>query len=290
VTAVVWIGRVSVPGEAIVRSVRVVTSGWAPGAEDIATEIDDPFAHALPATGGEHHGDAYQLALNLPPREGGVRAALRELVLRPPLRPGKIVCVGRNYAAHAKEMGNEIPAEPLLFTKPASALLADGDALPLPRGFERIDMEAEIVVVIGRTGRAFHRDHALDHVAGYTLGNDISCRDLQKLDKQWTRAKGFDGFAPVGPWIRMHPPGTPLPSGARVQGFIDDELRQDAPLSAMIFDIPYVLAYIAACMTLEPGDLVFTGTPEGVSALAPGSRTQVGAVGFELGRLSTPIR
>lgn len=289
-TSVVWVGRVSLPSEASVRTVRIETDGAAPDAGDVATEIADPFALALPATGGDQHGDAYQLATTLPPKPGGVRAPLGELTLRPPLRPGKIVCVGRNYAAHAKEMGNDIPTEPLLFTKPASALLAAGESLPLPRGFERIDMEAEIVVVIGRTGRAFHRDQALDHVAGYALGNDISCRDLQKLDKQWTRAKGFDGFAPVGPFIRMHPPGTPLPPDVRVQGFIDDELRQDAPISVMIFDIPYVLAYIAACMTLEPGDLVFTGTPEGVSALVPGSRTQVGTVGFELGRLTTPLR
>lgn len=289
-TSTLWIGRVSLPGEATVRTVRVGTGGAAPTSDDVATEIGDPFALALPATGGDQHGDAWRLAHDLPDRPGGVRAPLGELVLRPPVRPGKIVCVGRNYAAHAKEMGNDIPTEPLLFTKPASSLLAAGESLPLPRGFERIDMEAELVIVIGRTGRAFHREQALDHVAGYALGNDISCRDLQKLDKQWTRAKGFDGFAPVGPLVRMVPPGSAVPPDARVQGFIDDELRQDAPLSAMIFDIPYVLAYIAACMTLEPGDLVFTGTPEGVSALAPGVRTQVATTGFELGRLTTPVR
>ncbi len=289
-SSVVWIGRVCVPGEAVVRSVRVTTAGAAPTAQDMAVEIADPFASALPATGGERHADAWRLAQDLPARSGGVRAPLGELMLRPPLRPGKIVCVGRNYAAHAKEMGNEIPTEPLLFTKPASALLAAGESLALPRGFERIDMEAELVVVIGRSGRGFHRDQALDHVGGYTLGNDVSCRDLQKLDKQWTRAKGFDGFAPVGPFVRMHPPGAALPAEVRVQGFIDDELRQDAPLSAMIFDIAGVLEYIAACMTLEPGDLIFTGTPEGVSALAPGLSTQVGTVGFELGRLVTPVR
>jgi 2-keto-4-pentenoate hydratase/2-oxohepta-3-ene-1,7-dioic acid hydratase in catechol pathway len=269
--------------------VRITTDGRAPSRDDTATEIVDPFASALPATGGDGDGDPWQLANDLPARPGGVRAPLGELVLRPPVRPGKIVCVGRNYAAHAKEMGNDVPTEPLLFTKPASALLAADEPLQLPRGFERIDMEAEIVVVIGRRARGLERDHALRHVAGYALGNDVSCRDLQKLDKQWTRAKGFDGFAPLGPFIRMQPPGEALPADVRVQGFIDDELKQDAPLSAMIFDIPFVLAYIGACMTLEPGDLIYTGTPEGVSQLTPGVRTQVGTVGFELGRLSTPV-
>jgi 2-keto-4-pentenoate hydratase/2-oxohepta-3-ene-1,7-dioic acid hydratase in catechol pathway len=284
-----WIGRVSVPGSSAIRSVRITTDGRAPSRDDTATEIVDPFASALPATGGDGDGDPWQLVNDLPARPGGVRAPLGELVLRPPVRPGKIVCVGRNYAAHAKEMGNDVPTEPLLFTKPASALLAADEPLQLPRGFERIDMEAEIVVVIGRRARGLERDHALRHVAGYALGNDVSCRDLQKLDKQWTRAKGFDGFAPLGPFIRMQPPGEALPADVRVQGFIDDELKQDAPLSAMIFDIPFVLAYIGACMTLEPGDLIYTGTPEGVSQLTPGVRTQVGTVGFELGRLSTPV-
>jgi 2-keto-4-pentenoate hydratase/2-oxohepta-3-ene-1,7-dioic acid hydratase in catechol pathway len=286
----VWIGRVSLPGEARVRAVRVITDGAAPGDDDHVVEIDDPFAAALPATFGERHGDAYAIAIEALPKPGGVTAALGELVVRAAVRPGKIVCVGRNYAAHAKEMGNEVPTEPLLFSKPASALQAGGDSLPLPRGYERIDMEAELVVVIGRTGRAFHRDQALDHVAGYCLGNDVSCRDLQKLDKQWTRAKGFDGFAPIGPFIRLVPPGTVLDPAIRVQGFIDDDKVQDAPLSDMLFDIPFVLQYIAACMTLEPGDLVFTGTPEGVSALVPGHTTHVTTTGFDLGRLSTPLR
>ncbi|MBC8068284.1 MAG: fumarylacetoacetate hydrolase family protein [Deltaproteobacteria bacterium] len=206
------------------------------------------------------------------------------------MRPGKIICVGRNYAAHARELGNEVPEEPLLFSKPASALLAAGTALELPRGYERIDMEAELVVVIGRAGRGFARERALDHVAGYVLGNDVSCRDLQKRDKQWTRAKGFDGFAPIGPLVRMHPPGVALDPAVRVQGFISGALRQDAPIADMIFDIATVLSYIAACMTLEPGDLIFTGTPEGVSELLPGSSTEVACEGVVLGRLTTPLR
>jgi 2-keto-4-pentenoate hydratase/2-oxohepta-3-ene-1,7-dioic acid hydratase in catechol pathway len=285
-----WIGRVTLPGERRQRCVRFATDGRAPGEHELAVEIDDPFLAALPSSGAEQPGDPWRLAHELPARAGGVSAPLGELQLCPPVRPGKIICVGRNYAAHARELGNEVPDEPLLFTKPASALLAAGAELELPRGFDRIDMEAELVVVIGRAGRGFAREQALDHVAGYTLGNDVSCRDLQKRDKQWTRAKGFDGFAPLGPLVRLHPPGRALDSAVRVQGFIEDTRVQDAPIADMIFDIPMVLSYIAACMTLEPGDLIFTGTPEGVSALLPGSTTAVGCVGLELGRLVTPLR
>lgn len=282
-----WIGRVTLPGSARQRCVRVVTDGRAPGADDVAVEIADPFLAALPSAGAEQAGDPWRLAHDLPALE--LRAPLGELRLAPPLRPGKIVCVGRNYAAHARELGNEVPEEPLLFTKPASSLLAAGDALDLPRGFERIDMEAEIVVVIGRAGRNFSRDQALHHVAGYALGNDVSNRELQKKDKQWTRAKGADGFAPLG-FVRLVPPGFVLDPQVRIQGFIDDVKKQDAPIGDMIFDIPMVLSYLAACMTLEPGDLVFTGTPEGVSALEPGHTTTVACEGFALGRLSTPLR
>ncbi len=285
-----WIGRVTLPGSARQRCVRVTTDGRAPTPDDVAVEIDDPFLAALPSHGAEGPGDPFRLAHELPPRQGGVHALLGELQLAPPVRPGKIICVGRNYAAHARELGNEVPEEPLLFTKPATALLAAGQALELPRGYERIDMEAELVVVIGRAGRNFPRERALEHVAGYTLGNDVSNRDLQKKDKQWTRAKGFDGFAPLGPLVRLAAPGEALAATTRIQGFVDGERRQDAPIADMIFDIPTVLAYVAACMTLEPGDLIFTGTPEGVSQLLPGSTTSVGCEGLALGRLDTPLR
>jgi 2-keto-4-pentenoate hydratase/2-oxohepta-3-ene-1,7-dioic acid hydratase in catechol pathway len=283
-----WIGRVTLPGSARQRCVRIATDGRVPGVDDLAVEIVDPFFAALPSAGADEPGDPFRLARELPAI--GFSAPLGELQLAPPVRPGKIVCVGRNYAAHARELGNEVPEEPLLFTKPATALLAAGAPLVLPRGWERIDMEAELVVVIGRAGRGFARERALDHVAGYTLGNDVSNRDLQKKDKQWTRAKGFDGFAPLGPFVRLVPPGHALDPAIRIQGFIDDTRRQDAPIADMIFDVATVLAYIAACMTLEPGDLVFTGTPEGVSALVPGGTTSVACEGLALGRLVTPLR
>jgi 2-keto-4-pentenoate hydratase/2-oxohepta-3-ene-1,7-dioic acid hydratase in catechol pathway len=217
------------------------------------------------------------------------RWALREVELAPPLCPSKILCVGRNYRAHAEEMGNEVPAEPLLFFKPPSALVASGQPVVRPEGYERVDMEAELVAVIGRRGRRIAAGDALDHVAGYTLGNDVSNRDLQRRDSQWTRAKGFDTFAPLGPFVRLVAPGEALPGSAKIQGWLDGELRQEAPLSAMVFDVAAVIAHVSACMTLEPGDVIYTGTPSGVCPLSPGQTTAVTLAGFDLGQLSNPV-
>lgn len=284
-----WVGRVTVPGQPRQRVIRLWTDGEPPGPHTDVEEIDDPFAAATPWQGGDARANAHALALAAEPLPGGLRGPLEQYVLAPPVRPGKIVCVGRNYRAHAQEMGNEVPEEPLLFFKPSSALLASGQPLPLPRGYERIDMESELVAVIGRVTKDVARDRALDHVAGYTLGNDVSNRDLQRGDKQWTRGKGFDGFAPCGPLVRLWPPGTPLPGSARIRGWLDDQLRQDSALELMIFDLAFVLEYVSRVMTLEPGDLVYTGTPEGVSALAPGQVVRVELEGVPLGRLVTPL-
>jgi 2-keto-4-pentenoate hydratase/2-oxohepta-3-ene-1,7-dioic acid hydratase in catechol pathway len=150
-------------------------------------------------------------------------------------------------------------------------------------------MEAELVVVIGRRGRNIPIEHAQEYVAGYTLGNDVSNRDLQRKDGQWTRAKGFDTFAPLGPFVRLATPDDGPPGTARVQGLIDGELRQDAPLSAMVFDVATIVAYISACMTLEPGDVIYTGTPSGVSELKPGQVSMVTVAGYPLGQLRNPI-
>jgi len=284
-----WVGRVTVPGQPRHRVVRLWTDGEPPGPHTELEEIDDPFAGATPWQGGDAGAHAHALALAAAPLPRGLQGPLGQYVLAPPVRPGKIVCVGRNYLAHAQELGNEVPEEPLLFFKPSSALLASGQALPLPRGYERIDMEAELVAVIGQVTSNVPRERALEHVAGYTLGNDVSNRDLQRGDKQWTRGKGFDGFAPCGPLVRLWPPGTALPGSARIRGFLDDQPRQDARLDLMIYDLAFVLAYVSRVMTLEPGDLVYTGTPEGVSALAPGQVTHVELEGVPLGRLVTPI-
>lgn len=284
-----WIGRVTLPSERRQRCVRLRTDGSVPGRQTALEEIDDPFDLADPHRGAPDDRDVYELVASLPALADGVSGTLASVRLAPPVRPRKIICVGRNYKAHAAEMGNEVPDEPLLFFKPASSLLAHGSSIPRPRGYERVDMEAELVAVIGRPGRDLRPEDALRWVAGYTLGNDVSNRDLQRRDKQWTRAKGFDGFAPLGPFVRIVPPGTVLPPQARIQGWLNGSLVQDAPLGDMIFDLPTVLAYVSACMTLEPGDLVYSGTPSGVSALTHGATTEVSLAGFELGRLSNPV-
>ena len=264
-----------------------MTDGRAPKPSDRVEEIDDPFEAADVRRGALGDIDVATRARGMSPRAGGLAGPLSEYALAPPVRPGKIICVGRNYKAHAEEMGQEVPSEPLLFFKPSSALVgADADILR-PEGYERVDMEAELVVVVGRRARNVSADEAWSFVAGLTLGNDVSNRDLQRADKQWTRAKGFDTFAPCGPFIRVCD-GPPDP-GIRIRGFVDEELRQDAPLSAMLFPIPTVIEYVSRCMTLDPGDLIYTGTPKGVSALTPGVVCHAECEGLDLGRLSNPV-
>lgn len=196
--------------------------------------------------------------------------------LRAPVRPSKIVCVGRNYAAHAKELGNEVPKEPLLFLKAPSAIIGPGGAIVLPKESERVEHEAELGVVIGRRVKRASRDDAKASIYGYTGVCDVTARDLQKRDGQWSRAKGFDTFCPVGPWIE-----TELdPADVGVRCLVDGEVKQSGRTSQMIFDIPTLLAYVSAAMTLEPGDLVVTGTPEGVGPLAPGNKLTVSIDGI----------
>jgi 2-keto-4-pentenoate hydratase/2-oxohepta-3-ene-1,7-dioic acid hydratase in catechol pathway len=274
---VLWLGRVRAPGAAGARTVRVRTRGAAPGPTDVAEEIDDPFADA--------DGDPWQRAVSAP--AGGLRAEVRALELLPPVRPSKVLCVGRNFRAHAAELGNEVPSEPLLFFKPPSCLVPSGQDVALPRGYERIDMESELVLVVGRKAARAAAADAWQHVAGYLVGNDVSNRDLQRRDKQWTRAKGFDGFGPLSAFVRLTPPGFVPPPAARICGWLNGQLKQSAPLADMVFDVPYLIEYISACMTLEPGDLIFTGTPEGVSALRPGDEVRVAAEGLELAPLTT---
>jgi 2-keto-4-pentenoate hydratase/2-oxohepta-3-ene-1,7-dioic acid hydratase in catechol pathway len=191
--------------------------------------------------------------------------------LRVPVAPSKIVCVGRNYAAHAKELGNEPPKEPLLFFKPPSALVGPGARIELPPESARVEHEAELGVVIGRRVRRVPYADAMTAVFGYTCVNDVTARDLQRKDGQWARAKGFDGFCPVGPWIE-----TDLdPRGLTVRCLVDGTLRQDGRTADMIFDVASLVSYVSNVMTLEPGDLLATGTPEGVGPLAPGNRVTV---------------
>jgi 2-keto-4-pentenoate hydratase/2-oxohepta-3-ene-1,7-dioic acid hydratase in catechol pathway len=191
-------------------------------------------------------------------------------------RPGKIVCVGRNYAAHARELGNEVPERPLLFLKPPSAVIGDGAAIVLPPESERVEHEAEIAVIIGRRARHVSEAEALAVVAGYAALNDVTARDLQRSDGQWTRAKGFDTFCPLGPMAAAAAVDwRELEVVCRVNG----GERQRGRTAAMAFSIPMLVAYISRIMTLEPGDVVATGTPEGVGPLVAGDEVEVEVVG-----------
>jgi 2-keto-4-pentenoate hydratase/2-oxohepta-3-ene-1,7-dioic acid hydratase in catechol pathway len=194
-----------------------------------------------------------------------------------PVAPTKIVAVGRNYAAHAKELGNEVPSEPLLFLKPPSALLGHGGTVVLPPESTRVEHEAELAVVIGKRARHVAEKDALGHVFGYTAACDVSARDLQRKDVQFTRAKGFDTFCPMGPWIETEMD----PSNARVACRVNGKTKQDGSAKDMIFGVPAIVAYVSRVMTLEPGDVILTGTPEGVGPIVPGDalEVEIGGVG-----------
>lgn len=202
-----------------------------------------------------------------------------------PVTPSKIICVGRNYREHVKELGNEMPAEPLLFFKPPSSLLSPGGTVRLPAVSQRVDFEGELALVIGRRCRNLKPEtNWREVVRGFTLANDISARDLQKKDVQWARAKGFDTFGPVGPIVSDE---LDLDAGLTIETRQNGELRQHASTLDFIFSVPALLSYITAAFTLEPGDLILTGTPSGVAPLAPGDRVDVSIAG--LGVLSNPV-
>jgi 2-keto-4-pentenoate hydratase/2-oxohepta-3-ene-1,7-dioic acid hydratase in catechol pathway len=209
----------------------------------------------------------------------------RRAVPTPPLpvRPSKIVCVGTNYRAHAQEMGKPLPDEPLLFMKPPSALVGPGEPIVRPRGYQRVDFEGELAVVIGRTARRVAREAALAHVAGYTCLNDVTVRDLQKKDVQFTRAKGFDSFCPVGPRVAA---GLD-PSRLRIETRVNGQVRQSSTTADLIFDVPTLIAFVSGVMTLEEGDLISTGTPSGVGNLEPGDVVAIEIEG--IGVLENPV-
>jgi 2-keto-4-pentenoate hydratase/2-oxohepta-3-ene-1,7-dioic acid hydratase in catechol pathway len=198
--------------------------------------------------------------------------------LLPPVTPSKIVCVGRNYREHAAELGNEVPAEPLLFYKPPSSLLAPNGVVRMPAVSQRVDYEGELALVIGKRIQKLAPDADWRAcIRGYTIANDVTARDLQKKDGQWTRAKGFDTFCPVGPFISDEV--DPV-AGLTVETRVNGELRQHGSTLDFIFTIPTLLSYISAAITLEPGDLLLTGTPSGVGPLNPGDRTEVSISGL----------
>jgi 2-keto-4-pentenoate hydratase/2-oxohepta-3-ene-1,7-dioic acid hydratase in catechol pathway len=201
------------------------------------------------------------------------------------LKPSKIVCVGRNYVEHAKELGNEVPKEPLIFLKPPSSLIANADPIVYPAITENLHFEGELGVIIGKRAKHVKAADAFDYILGYTCVNDVTARDLQRKDGQWTRGKGCDTFCPVGP--RMTPKSELDLSKVRVRTLLNGIVKQDAPLTDLIFPVDVIIEYVTQFMTLEPGDLIATGTPSGVGPMQPGDTVQVEIEG--IGILQNPV-
>ena len=217
-------------------------------------------------------------------RSTGRRLPVEGLRLLAPVIPSKIVAVGRNYAEHAAELGNEVPDEPLLFLKPSTAVIGPGDPIRLPTDLsEEVSYEGEIAVVIGALVSRVTPEVAAKAVLGVTCANDVTLRDVQRREKQWARAKGFDGSCPLGPAIAT---GLDL-ADIRVRTFVDGELRQEGHTSQMVFDIPRIVSEISQAMTLLPGDVVLTGSPAGVATMRPGQRVRIEVDG--VGALENPV-
>ena len=215
--------------------------------------------------------------------ETGGRVKIEDAELLSPVVPSKIVAVGLNYADHARELKMQLPVEPLIFLKPPSAVIGPSRDIYYPSKAQRVDYEAELAIVIKRRGRNIPYEMADDYIFGYTCLNDVTARDLQKKDGQWTRAKSFDTFAPIGPCI-----ATDIdPSRLRIKTFLNGKLRQSGNTANMIFPVPALLRYISHVMTLIPGDIITTGTPSGVGPMSPGDRVDVQIEG--IGTLSNRV-
>jgi len=215
----------------------------------------------------------------------GDRVPLADVALLAPVIPrSKVVCVGRNYHEHAAEFGNVAPEEPLLFLKPNTSVIGAGDAIVRPAVSERTEYEGELVVVIGRIAKNVRVEDALDHVFGYTVGNDFTARDIQRKDGQWTRGKGFDTFCPLGPVIETEFDA----STARIETRVNGEVRQEAPITDMIHSVGEIIAYASEAFTLLPGDVIMTGTPAGVGPVVAGDVIEVEVTG--IGTLRNPVR
>ncbi|MDY0087567.1 MAG: fumarylacetoacetate hydrolase family protein [Coriobacteriia bacterium] len=247
------------------RIVRVITEGDCRyGLADDATITlisDEPFGQWEP--------------------EGAIH--LRGAELLTPVVPTKIVCVGINYRSHAEEMGLPIPVEPVIFLKPPTALNSPGGDIRLPPGVGRVDFEAELAAVIGRRTRNATAEQARMNILGYMCANDVTARDLQQRDGQWTRAKGYDGFCPLGPWVETDVE----PEDLLVECYVNGKRRQSGCTSDLIFSVPEAVSFISGVMTLVPGDVVLTGTPGGIGELRPGDSVEVRIEG--IGSLFNPV-
>ncbi|AWB95818.1 2-hydroxyhepta-2,4-diene-1,7-dioate isomerase [Agromyces badenianii] len=215
----------------------------------------------------------------------GERVKLAEAKLLAPVIPrSKVVAVGKNYREHAAEMGGEAPAEPLLFLKPNTSVVGPGDAIVLPRQSERVVHEGELAVIIGRIAKNVAETDAADYIFGYTIANDVTARDLQQRDGQWTRAKGFDSFCPLGPVIDTD---VDFEAGT-IETSVNGELRQQGSLADLVHSVAAIVAYASSVFTLLPGDVILTGTPAGVGPIVDGDTVEVSVTG--LGTLSNPVR
>jgi 2-keto-4-pentenoate hydratase/2-oxohepta-3-ene-1,7-dioic acid hydratase in catechol pathway len=232
----------------------------------------------LPRFGWIHEDKigAIEGSIFAPFQRGEADIRFEEVTLLPPVEPSKIICVGRNYAAHAAEHKAEVPDLPILFLKPPTTILRPGGTILLPPQSKQVEHEAELAVVIGSAGRWIQTENALDHVLGYTVANDVTARDLQRRDLQWTRGKGFDTFCPIGPWVETEF----SPVDSMITCHVNDELRQMGSTRDMIFSVRQLISYISSVMTLLPGDLLLTGTPAGVGILQPGDEVTVAVDGL----------
>ncbi|MEN9706615.1 MAG: hypothetical protein RIS31_181 [Actinomycetota bacterium] len=215
----------------------------------------------------------------------GDRLPLKDVQLLPPVLPTtKILCIGKNYQEHADEMGMGTPTEPLIFFKPTSALIGPEETIVIPADVTTdVDPEGELVIVIGQLAKNVSEEDAMDYVWGFTIGNDVSARDIQKKDGQWARAKGFDTFCPLGPWIETEFE----PEGQMIETRVSGETRQSSSIDKMIFDIPRIIQHVTEAMTLLPGDVIFTGTPAGIRNVASGDVVEIEVEG--IGVLRNPV-
>jgi len=209
---------------------------------------------------------------------------IEDVELLPPVQPGKIICVGRNYPSHAAEMQRDVPDIPLLFLKPPGSVIGPGAPIRLPPQSKQVEHEAELALVIGMRGRWIKPEHVNEHIFGYTIANDVTARDLQRIDSQWTRSKGFDTFCPLGPWIETEFD----PADAMITCTVSGQMRQMGSTRDMVFTTRKLVAFISSVMTLEPGDVILSGTPAGVGPLHEGDEVRIEIE--NLGVLTNPVR
>jgi 2-keto-4-pentenoate hydratase/2-oxohepta-3-ene-1,7-dioic acid hydratase in catechol pathway len=213
----------------------------------------------------------------------GERIPLKEVKLLAPTIPSKIVCIGKNFAAHAAEIGEEVTVEPLIFFKPSSSIIGHGDAIVIPPQSKQVELEAELCLVIGKLAKNVSEDQALEYLWGVTIANDVTARDLQFGDGQWARSKGFDTFCPLGPWVETEF----LPDGQVIESRINGEVRQNVAITEMVHKIAFIVSYVSKNMTLLPGDIILTGSPAGISVIKAGDMIECEIEG--IGILSNPV-